>query len=384
MAPRTRTQQFSSYRGDGWNHDHTVHIGGNQKIDYSSTCSDQTGPGDCAPFSVSRWTFAGGRLNKGPSQFGNEFYNYIADIFNVDANFPHGTVAGLLSNEAYAAQAVARTNPSRPYVDIPVSLAELGDVTRLIHDNGRGIIFKANEMNRLSRGSRHARNVARMNLTNQFGIQPLVGDLARLSRFGEALERRVAEIERLAGPKGLRRTVSFGGGSSYARANKDFQSNLASVFSVPCDRITTQTVTAHVRWRANPSFGALRRPGIARFLAIRSLLGLTVDASTLWEAMPWSWLFDWSASVGTYFKAQRNIVPAQLLGSWVHRATDTTWTWPSRNFSSNPTGVMSGGTFWRQSRGRSGNIPLTPTAHFPFLDGNKVGILASLSVTRRR
>lgn len=303
--------------------------------------------------------------------------NYTADVLGNESNFPHLSVSGGPSNIDAATRAAARTNPSRPYVDVPVNILELGDVIKQIRNRGSGILFNAHELTRTNRRTRHVRNVARTNLQYSFGIAPLVGDLVKLINFQEQVARRVQEIERLRSPKGLRRTVSLGTNSSSAVVSKYCQTNYAfyvADFAVA----TTEEVRVHCRWKPTNSVLSLAGPEEMRALAKRAVLGLTVDSSTLWELVPWSWLIDWGVGIGDYFKANRNIVPAELAGVHVMRHTKTRYTTPGQGSGAN---TMTSILFNRESKTRSPSF-VAPTAHFPFLSGKQVGILASLAVTR--
>jgi len=142
---------------------------------------------------------------------------------------------------------------------------------------------------------------------------------------------------------------------------------------------TCQSVRVHARWLPEPEFTSGLDPAGAERLAMRSLLGLTLDHSTLWEAMPWSWLIDWGSNVGSYFKATRNIIPATLSGVHVMRETETTFL--GRGVSFGAPGSQSPVNVKLKSKSRRPSF-VAPVAHFPFLSGNQMGILASLAVTR--
>lgn len=369
MAPRSRTLVMTRAKGTARNNSGTINIGGGTLNCYVSTCDDQTGPGDNAPFSVERWSFEGGLMHK-QNLGGGGFFNYIPDALNVPGNWGHGSVSGLSLDSVYAISAAARSNPSRPYVDIPVAVAELGDLVHLIRETGRGLF------------SRTAyRRLGNANLGFNFGFLPLVNDIGRILNFQKQLDRRLDEIEVLRGPKGYRRTFSVDRASTTTTINKSMQSNLATYSNV-CTRKTSTEVRAHVRWFADPNHPLPPRGSREmRALAQRAVLGLTLDRSTLWEALPWTWLIDWGTNIGNYFKSQRNIIPCLPPHVHIMRHTLTHYTWPSKEFGSSPPGIADAGEFIRESKGRSASV-LTPTAHFPLLSGKQVGIVASLAVTR--
>lgn len=369
MAPRTRTSTLSRPKGIG--RQNNVNIGGGTIQCGVSTISDQTGPGDNAPLNIDTWYFEGGVINKtATSSFVESFDNYTCDVFNTPANFPHGTIPGLLSNAAYAAKLAARTNPSRAYVDVPVVVSELGDVISLIRSTGRGVFRNT-----------HYRRAGNINLSYQFGLLPMISDIRKILNFQEQVDRRVAEIKRLSGPKGLRRTVQLDVARSIATTSKSFQSNYLTI-NMNCRRESSQIVRGHVRWRPDPSH-PLPKSGSAEFrnMIRRTVLGLHVDSSTLWEAIPWTWLIDWGTNIGTYLKAQRNFIPCLPPDIHIMRRTDTDWTWNGKVVGASNPGFCSGGFFHRSAKTRSSAVPAL-TAQFPFLSGNQLGIVASLAVTR--
>jgi len=111
-------------------------------------------------------------------------------------------------------------------------------------------------------------------------------------------------------------------------------------------------------------------------------MGLTVDLSTVWQIMPWSWLVDWGGNLGTFLKANRNIIPAQLTQCCVMLHTLTEWDSPGLSGIKNSTPYsLEPIKIQRESKTRTSVSP-SVTAQFPFLSGNQVGILASLATTR--
>lgn len=363
MAPRTRLIYLTRPKGQR-GHLGSTSPGGS--ITYGQdSCTDNTNPGDCHSLDVTHYYSEGGRMNKGTvgTYWASWFKDYYVDVLDNWSNFPHHTaLPGNMSDVAFATQAAARTNPSRPYVDIPVNVLQLGEITQLIRQRGRSII----------------REAARENLRYQFGIKPLVSDLVKLCNFQDQVERRVKEIDRLMGPRGLRRTVDCGTFSKSGVYHKVLQ----SVYAYADGNFfanTTETVRAHVRWMPQVSLRGLS-PAAKRALARRAVLGLTVDLGTLWEAVPWTWLIDWGANVSTFLKATRNIIPATLQGVHIMRHTRTEYEYRGARYndvSIEPIIVV------RENKTRRPSF-VAPTAHFPFLSGNQMGILASLAVTRMR
>lgn len=123
------------------------------------------------------------------------------------------------------------------------------------------------------------------------------------------------------------------------------------------------------------------QPGDMRALARKAVLGLTFDGSSAWQLIPWTWLTDWCLNIGDWFRANRNIIPAQLESCSVLKHTRS-------EYISAPWSTPYGSVTMSLSEGRAiaedkERIPASPIpiAHFPFLSGNQLGILGSLAVT---
>lgn len=355
MAPRNRSQIIPTPKGRVITNG-VLAAGGNYTVlGAQHSCADQTGPGDCDPFSAYHLTIEGGRVNvvNDPNNF---WEDYRVDWLDV-ANFTHIDLVsgGNLSDVAYATQAAARSNPSRPYVDVPVALLELGDIAQILRTRGANLIS----------------SYGRQNLIYQFGIRPIVDDLFKLTRFHDQVQRRIRMMNRLEEPRGYRRTFTMGGWSDSASYSRVMQSN-QHFWTDIVNQTTTQVVKAHVRWLPSGGFNLLRDSDRER-LAFQAALGGTFDRSTVWEALPWTWLVDWCSTAGEYFTANRNIIPATLSGVHIMRETRSTFRTDGNINSPIRVNLI--------TKTRNPSF-VAPVAHFPFLTAGNMSILASLAVTR--
>lgn len=117
-------------------------------------------------------------------------------------------------------------------------------------------------------------------------------------------------------------------------------------------------------------------------LARRAVLGLTIDASTLWNAMPWSWLIDWYSNMGDFFEANRNIVPVQPGNVTIMSQTSTiSNVTPASSYP-----FLTGGTMNLEyiSKDRDVFSGATLNAGLTMLDARQTSILAALGITRLR
>jgi hypothetical protein len=340
---------------------------------HTETCTDEIAPGDCHPLTIDRWKYEGGVLQNSAGLKGVYFENWVGSnlpgpLFVGQHDFPEAP-----SNGAAAAKAAARTSPSRPIVDIPATLFELGDISQLLKDTiGKGV-YKA---------------IASNNLRYHFGIAPLVGDLFKLTDFNEHVDRRVKVIKRLRdNPGGYRRTVELFKSIKSSTGEVARLNSTNEVVNVGIERSTHLRITGHCRWKPDMSndIFKLETDEELRSVARRAVLGLASPLSvdmlaSAWEAMPWSWLLDWCGSFGDYINAHRNIIPAKLKTCAVirHQILNAYW----NDYFAPASGTScSRGSWEREVRTRISVAPAL-VAHFPFLSGKQMGILASLAIMR--
>jgi hypothetical protein len=274
--------------------------------------------------------------------------------------FGHIIVPDQPSDALLAADLLARTNPSRPVVDLPIAIYELKDMPGLLRDEGNKIF----------------RGLAAGHLANQFAIAPLISDLTSLMNFSDEVAKRQRELERLVSG-GLRRKRDLWAGSSTAGPLSIIaQSGDNVTVTLRVDKATQRKVWGYVVWTPdNPKL----MKGDMRAIARKAVLGLTVDFSTAWNAIPWSWLVDWCSNVGDILIAKRNIVgashgPVQLM-------TQTTTTAVARQ---DPiTGFVTPGG-WKEVSKQRRTVAYVPVdVQLPILNLRQLSILGSIGVTRR-
>jgi hypothetical protein len=288
------------------------------------------------------------------------------------------------SDSAAALEAMANTNPSRPEVDLPVFLFELKDFPRMVRQMGN--IVK--ELGAFTRGDLRksgglpGAGLADQYLSQQFGWQPLVGDLARMMDFVGNTERRAAELKRLHSERGLRRNyrvwedpgienswLSYLGPSygATARGYVKYRTKRSKWVSLEWKPLTAPTF--------NTDEEAMNE---ARNL----VFGLNLSPASLWEAMPWSWLIDWFSNCGDFLNAHRNRIPVTCTNICVMTKEETVYT--DFTFDSNPwnaTVKLQNPVYVVKQRNPVGGF-LLPEFFDPFLDGRQSAILSSLAINR--
>lgn len=382
MVGRLRSSLEIRTSGNRWfNNNPGGATGAGQVTTGFHTCSDTTGPGDCGPLDISSVSTSGGVINRfNTGAFSSQFRDYLCDWLRSTGNGPHLGVSGEPNDITLSNEGAARTNPSRPYVDVPANVLDIGTAPTTLANNIRDLRRRGVPRRAPPRPSKREllRGGGEAWLTYQFMIRPIVGDIVKLMSASQQVHNRVQEINRLFHGTGLRRTVSIYSGSTAQKSNITVQS-VGTLISRTFDIVTTVDSWVHCRWKPETECGLRPPPRQIQAWAGRSVYGITIDLSTLWELTPWSWLADWFGDVGTYLKASRNIVPARLtdVACMTHRRT----LYSCDSFASSDTTMSSIRKIREQKSRRIGFLsPLN--AHFNFLNGSQMGILAAVGATR--
>ncbi|UJQ85365.1 MAG: putative maturation protein [Leviviridae sp.] len=197
----------------------------------------------------------------------------------------------------------SRTNPSRPTVDLPTAIAELKDLPGLIRQAGR----YARSPKRLLRPS----EAGSAYLGYQFGIAPLVSDLHKLLNFADHFERRAREIQQIhEGGGASKRIQLFTNCSTVSETINADVSGYGPTLRYRTNTTTMQRCWASIKWVPDKLSSRPRSQSEYIAMARKAVLGLTLDSSTAWELLPWSWLIDYFSDVGHILMSRRNLVAA--------------------------------------------------------------------------
>lgn len=199
----------------------------------------------------------------------------------------------LPSDNLLATRVLNGTNPSKPDVDLGVTIAELREAPQLL--------FRA--------GSNMLRNGANWFLGYNFGWKPLVNDMLDLLDVPPKIDQRMAYLEKATREGGMRRRTDL----EYERVMGD-QDNVSVGshygLNMRCTRVpyAERRVWGTVRYTPSTITKFPRTDKERLSAARRAAYGLTVDAKLAWELMPWSWLIDYFGTMGDFLSATRNVV----------------------------------------------------------------------------
>lgn len=198
--------------------------------------------------------------------------------------------AGLEGTDAeLVSQLLADTNPFRPEVSVPILVAELSEAASLLHVDFKNL----------------ATAVGSSYLTAKFGYETLISDVKKLASITSTIESRVKEFNSLVEKGGLRRQKRLSGGAGEQKDGEiTVHSSLATIVKAERTSYHQTKVWGSVRWRP-------KRKELIPIIklqafneAVRQVLDIeALDGATIWEAIPFSWLIDYFATVGNTLKA---------------------------------------------------------------------------------
>lgn len=331
-----------------------------------------------------------GRLNG--TLFGNPAYDdwipegaYASDHLNL--GIPHLSTMG--------ATALARTNPNRPVVSLPLAIGELKDLPGLLK-----YVWKDLIRNKQVKKNFH-NQVGNAYLAGIYGIAPMLSDALKLSDFTGHVDRRAKELKRLYSNGGLKRRAVLSTDSKDDSGYVYLDTITGNVIWGWRKQKTVAQTWATVRWlpTSQPPTGSSDEKyrkmarglvlGLSSSFSRNSLRNGTAarndfwsDASDAWNLMPWSWMVDWFANTGDFLDAHRNTIPATSTKLNVMRQTGTDTYYTGINY---PSSVQVSPTYWaRTTKERIPNPGVFLAANLPFLSGRQVSILGALQIQRLR
>lgn len=280
-----------------------------------------------------------------------------------------------------ATMALARSNPSRPTLDVWNFLWELKDIPRMVKQIGDLMRkYGPNPSKNWPRSQSLIKDIGSAYLGWTFGWDQLARDLGTMLDFVAQVEKRTKELDQLKAGD-LRRTVTLINMNDQVSKNNAFYCGPLYQSSV---RINLRLVRARRQWvrvRYAPTAQTFKMLGADHSDLARSIaFGHVPDLSTVWNAIPWSWLLDWFSTAGDYFAANRNRLGVRVDDIAIMRytvlklaAAELSNPRPSSTFVENK------GYHWEQKlRSRYVGGPVIE-AFVPYLGAKNWSILAALA-----
>lgn len=381
MVARSRSQTTAGPSGRHSSHLPSLPPSWNDRVSTKSveSCDDEVKPGNNGALVIDKYSY---NLGEPPvvsavytrNGYVQEFETYpVSNINVVSWGMAHLSTPGGPTAASATARLLRDTNPSRPLIDVPVFAAELRDIPNLL----------------LKRTSDTARDIANGRLSFEYGWKPLIKDIQNVLDFQNQLEKRVKELKALR-TSGLRRKRRIWSGS----AIDEWDANLMNISGMSIyakrNKVTTSTLSGFVKWV--PSGLPQTLLGLASddseeiyAQAAQAMTGISntiVDPSSIWEAIPYSWLFDWCSNTGDFLAASRNVVAAVPTKVCLMRHTKTIETCRLRSgFDVGYDLATKNNEYFVRLHETKTRDPssLTLSAHLPFLSERQVTILADIT-----
>lgn len=264
----------------------------------------------------------------------------------------------------------AESNPSHPITDIGQAIGELKDIPKQLKEIGDSFLHK---------GFAHA--FGHLNLSYKFGWAPFLRDVASLLKCQENVDRRFNELRKLKknGTAIRKRQLSNLTKSESLLGENDYWKTIF-------ETTRTEKVWGYTIWKPTDNFPTTDAELFQ--LARKYALGLSLRPETAWKLMPWSWLIDWFANVGTYVEAMRNTAEltctvANICLEYTQEQTANSTGLIHEDTDGKISAVVSPMSFLVTRKNRFPADPPTLTAQLPMLTMDQLGILGSISATRR-
>jgi len=188
--------------------------------------------------------------------------------------------------------ALKRVNPRRPVIELPLFLYELRELPSLIRATGNFL--------RRPGGS----NPSDVYLASQFGWSPLLRDLHSLLNLVTEMEKKKKQLDKTVRTKRSEGTIGTFRMSWFS--NQYTQSLLGAGYVDYRYKHESETRAWYVykfkTYNPPPDSGT---EGLGAFY---NALTSGNAMSTLWNALPWSWLIDYLYSIGDYLEASGGMV----------------------------------------------------------------------------
>lgn len=194
-------------------------------------------------------------------------------------------------NSYFTDELLAKTHPFRYEYSVPVSMVEALDLADL---------FK-------QAASTFAGLIGNTYLQYRFGFSQFYQDIKTLNGITKAIESRVKEFESLSLQGGLRRNVDLFE-TKWANAHDEtIWSTFGHFINATLDNRRDYKISGSVRWRWKDGVTISLTKLEAFNEAVKAVFDLgPIDASTIWNAIPWTWLSDYFYDIGSWLQANEN------------------------------------------------------------------------------
>lgn len=213
----------------------------------------------------------------------------------------------------------------------------------------------------------------------QFGIQPLISDLRSSLDFIKRTDSRINDFNGFSRPGGASKNATIYNQTSHRDyAGTSYCTGLYGAGAQYATYLTTsRKIWGSVNWSIPKGNLPPRGSQSEWLLASQLANGLQISPDTLWQAMPWTWLFDWFSNMSDFIKLSYNTIGASSGRYCVMDHTKV----QCHTESGSPGFHPSDGAYYETKR-RTPWPFVYPEARLPFINNDMAGILGALAVQR--
>lgn len=368
MAYSFKERTLSEYPSGGytlWTGQKVAHNASTEHYE-SSTGSTSPGP----PYTkLNNWSHLSSNVQgcrlTGRYNYASKYWtDYTNHLIGAPSRYIHLTNWSALNTSALAA-----VNPDKPIVDLPLFLFELRELPSLIRSLGIS----------LAGGRGASRNVGDAHLSYQFGWAPLFNDLSSLLNLAQETEKRIDRLKRANKRKRISGNLP-GYSHSWTTGRTYFRNHISYVYDYSVSQKNWFVGTYDV-----PDLPTLDSSGIGR---LSRALGLSGSASTIWNAIPWTWLIDYFTNIGDYMAAMRgntrwSMTNLCVMSHTVVKATARRSSYYPSRWESTNAHIYGGGT-WVTKERQVSPIVVPRFTFTPFLSGQQLANLGALAVSSKQ
>lgn len=304
---------------------------------------------------------------------GGQYYRIYNNYPWTAAETPTGHIQFPIGPTSPISAAMARSNPGKPNLSLPVAIAELRDLPKTYRSIAGYLRNPKSITNSHGFGGSY--------ITWNFGIAPMIGDIQKLIDFAGNVERTRKRLQDLYDGDGMQRSGSLDQGSRMTTTFGTLFQTDVGYTQGNIVKFTEKKMWYSARWKptTRPPDGG--NEGMLK-LARKVAFGVNGPPSLedIWNLLPWSWLMDYFINLGDVLGAGRNSVPATCVSCCVMTQTET-----SEKYI--PTVGQTYGaslTKYASSKYRTVMGGTTPNnvGHIQTLDAYQLSILGALALTR--
>lgn len=221
---------------------------------------------------------------------------------------------------SYGPQAWNKFKPGKPDVGLAQFIAELKDISGL-----------KMQFLQFSQGLRKFLKGGGQNyLAVQFGWRPFINDLKDWWSSIRQIDKRIAALRKLNGQWHRRGGTLFEDSSTSTSSGTDNIITPGNYLTAKGWKVDTESINkCWFKGSFRYFIPGLDDPRWGKLRAISELWDLSITPELVWELLPWSWLVDWFANVGTVISNWQSQISDQVVGryAYVMYSTNQRVTW---------------------------------------------------------